>query len=359
MRPANVAVTPHRIDAIAISVVCMRLGVLDVGSNTVHLLIVDAHAGGAPAPASSTKLELRLAERLEADSSIGQAAVDELCTFITRSLIISADTGVTELLAFATSAVRDAPNMQTVLATVKAHTGVALRVLAGDDEAKLTFLAARRWFGWSSGRLMVVDIGGGSLEVAVGGDEEPHTVASCRLGAGWLTRRHLRGDPPGRDEVRELRRLVREEIAATTGRLLRFGHPELAVATSKTLRQLTRLAAGAATGNGRYPLRDSRRALRRDDLSELLPRLARMSTKARAALPGVSAGRAHQLVAGAVVAEATMDLLGLDELVACPWALREGLILRWLDSLGEPVRRRHATSVAALSQYRVALAEVR
>lgn len=353
MRTANRASFPESARRLGLTVLRMRLGVLDVGSNTVHLLIVDAHNGGAPAPASSTKIELRLAERLDADGTIGQAAIDELCVFIGRSLVIAADAGVTELLAFATSAVREAPNVEAVLAAVQSRTGVQLSALASDDEARLTFLAARRWFGWSTGRLMVLDIGGGSLEIAIGGDEEPDTVASSRLGAGWLTRRHLRQDPPSRDELRDLRRLVRAEIADVAGRIMRFGRPELAVATSKTFRQLTRITSGATAGDGRYV----RRALHREDLSACLPRLAEMSAKARATLPGVSAGRAHQLVAGAVVAEAAMDLFDLDQLIACPWALREGLILRRLDGLDKSAQQ-YATGLPGLAQYRFQSPEV-
>src|ERR1035438_9269209 len=86
-------------------------------------------------------------------------------------LTIAEDQQVDDLLAFATSAIREAPNGEAVLARVRAETGVELQVLSGEDESKLTFLAVRRWFGWSSGRVLVMDIGGGSLEIAAGIDE--------------------------------------------------------------------------------------------------------------------------------------------------------------------------------------------
>ncbi|CAM5383521.1 hypothetical protein SFUMM280S_09048 [Streptomyces fumanus] len=165
----------------------MRLGVLDVGSNTVHLLVVDAHPGARPIPAHSHKAELRLAQLLDADGAIGTKGVDRLVTVVRTALQAAEDKGVQNLLPFATSAVREARNAEDVLTRVRAETGVELTVLSGAEEARLTFLAARRWFGWSAGKLLVLDIGGGSLEIAYGIDEEPDAVASLPLGAGRLT----------------------------------------------------------------------------------------------------------------------------------------------------------------------------
>ena len=128
--------------------------------------------------------------------------------------------------------------------------GVEITTLTGADEARLTFLAVRRWFGWSSGRLIVFDIGGGSLEIAVGADEEPDGAISLPLGAGRLTRERLVGDPPTAASVRELRRHVRAEIAGEVGRIQRSGVPRRAVATSKTFRQLARIAGAAPSGEG-------------------------------------------------------------------------------------------------------------
>ncbi|GAA0444709.1 MULTISPECIES: Ppx/GppA phosphatase family protein [Streptomyces] len=312
----------------------MRLGVLDVGSNTVHLLVVDAHPGARPLPAWSHKAELRLAELLDEDGNVGAAGVDRLVATVREALQVAEDKGVEDLLPFATSAVRDAPNGEDVLARVAEETGVTLRVLSGEDEARLTFLAARRWFGWSAGRLLLLDIGGGSLEIAYGLDEDPDAAVSLPLGAGRLTNSDLPGDPPDPEDVRALRRRVRAEIARVVSDFTRYGAPDHVVATSKTFKQLARLAGAARSAEGLYVARGlSRRAL-----EEWVPQLATMSAEKRAELPGVSEGRSRQLLAGALVAEAAMDLLKVDELEVCPWALREGVILRRLDHLpnGEP-----------------------
>ncbi|MFF7737608.1 Ppx/GppA family phosphatase [Streptomyces sp. NPDC007984] len=307
----------------------MRLGVLDVGSNTVHLLVVDAHPGACPLPAHSHKAELRLAQLLDDDGAIGPHGVDRLISVIQEALQAAEDKGVEEVLPFATSAVREARNADDVLERVRAETGVELQVLTGSEEARLTFLAARRWFGWSSGKLLVLDIGGGSLEVAYGIDEEPDAAASLPLGAGRLTAGWLPGDPPVADDVRALRRHVRTEIARTVGEFSRLGTPDHVVATSKTFKQLARIAGAARSAEGLYVQRELKRA----SLESWVPRLAAMTEQERAELPGVSEGRAGQLLAGALVAEAAMDLFGVERVEICPWALREGVILRRLDHM--------------------------
>jgi exopolyphosphatase/guanosine-5'-triphosphate,3'-diphosphate pyrophosphatase len=309
----------------------MRLGVLDVGSNTVHLLVVDAYQGARPVPAYSHKAELRLGDHLDSNNCLSQDCAVQLRAFVDEALGVAEDKGVQQLLAFATSAVRDAANGDELLAKIQAETKVDIRVLSGADESRLTFLAARRWFGWSSGRLLMLDIGGGSLEIASGVDEEPGVAVSLPLGAGRLTRDWLAGDPPSRDEIRRLRRHVRAEIAATAGTVMRDGRPNHAVATSKTFRQLARIAGAAPSSDGPY----IRRILHHADVTALAERLAGTSAADRAQLPGVSRGRAPQLAAGAIVADAAMDLFGLPELEICPWALREGVILRRLDVLPE------------------------
>ena len=309
----------------------MRLGVLDVGSNTVHLLVVDAYRGARPLPAFSHKAELRLAAHLEDGSSLSKAGERSLRAVVEEALGIAEDKGVEDIIAFATSAVREAVNGEQVLARIREQTGAQIDVMTGHEEARLTFLAARRWFGWSSGRLLMIDIGGGSLEVATGIDEEPEAMASLPLGAGRLTRDWISTDPPSPQEVRRLRKHVRAEIAREMGGLLRQGVPDHVVGTSKTFRQLARIAGAAPSGEGPYV----KRVLHHSDVAALAERLSKLSQGERVRLPGVSAGRVAQLPAGAIVADAILDLLDVEALELCPWALREGVILRRLDLLAQ------------------------
>lgn len=309
----------------------MRLGVIDVGSNTVHLLVVDAHPGGPPLPATSHKMLLRLSEHVDDEGRIDEAGAADLSRFVGECLEIAEDQGAEDLLPFATSALREAPNGEEVLARVRAETGVDLQVVSGEDEARLTFLAARRWTGWSAGKLLVVDIGGGSLELSVGTDEEPDVATSMMLGAGRVTRDLLQDDPPTPDQVRAARRQVRAVLAREMRPFSKQGAPDATVGTSKTMRSLARLTGAAPSSDGPFVPR----RLRLDELTATIARLAPLSAAERVELPGVSESRAHQVLAGAIVAEAAMDLLGVGELEICPWAMREGVILRYLDTMAE------------------------
>jgi exopolyphosphatase/guanosine-5'-triphosphate,3'-diphosphate pyrophosphatase len=307
----------------------MRLGVLDIGSNTGHLLVVDAHGGAAPLPASSHKQPLRLAEHLDTDGAVTDEGIRALTDFCAEATVVAEDKGCEEILGFATSAVRDAVNSDDVLAHVATQTGVALEVLSGEDEARLTFLAVRRWFGWSAGRLAVFDIGGGSLEIAGGADEAPDVAWSLPLGAARMSRLWFGGGRPDDDAIRDLRRQVRAEIARDAGHLLRVGAPDKAAATSKTFRSLARICGAAPSAEG--PLVP--RVLELETLSAWIPKLMELSPDELADLPGVSPSRTHQIVPGALVAEACMDIFDLPALEICPWALREGVILERLDQM--------------------------
>ncbi len=309
----------------------MRLGVLDVGSNTVHLLVVDAHRGAHPMPMISEKSVLRLAEHMDAGGMITQEGADQLVRTVRAAADSASAMGCEDLMAFATSAVRDASNASAVLTRVHAETGVELEALAGKEEAILTFLAVRRWCGWSAGRLLMVDIGGGSLEIASGIDEEPDVAVSLPLGAGRLTRSWLAHDPPRRRELANLREFIVEQLEGPAHKLRKVDTPDRVVGTSKTIRSLARLTGAAPSSAG---LR-VRRTLTDAGLRQLIAFISRMSSDDLAQLEGVSASRSHQLVAGALVAQAAMRALDIDELALCPWALREGVILRSLDWLDE------------------------
>jgi exopolyphosphatase/guanosine-5'-triphosphate,3'-diphosphate pyrophosphatase len=306
----------------------MRLGVLDVGSNTVHLLVVDAYHGAHPWPAYSEKAELRLAEKIGEDGKLSKAGAESLIEVVAKARDAAAKHETEDLLAFATSAVRDATNSAAVLRRVRDETGVDLQVLSGEAEAIMTFLAVRRWFGWSAGRLLVLDIGGGSLELASGIDEEPDAAMSLPLGAGRMTREMLRGDPPSPASVQKLREHAEAQVAKVASKISNSGW-DRPVATSKTFRTLARLAGAAPSAAGP---RASRR-LTRTGLHQVLAFIQRMPAAALAEIDGVSTGRAHQILAGGIVAEAAMRGLGVDEVEICPWALREGVILRRLDVL--------------------------
>lgn len=301
----------------------MRLGVLDVGSNTVHIQVMDTFLGARPKPTSNLKIDLQLNEFIDQFGAISDEGIQELEIAIKSCISESKKRKTEELLSFATSALREAINGKEVISEINRKFEIDLQVLSGEEEAQITFLAARRWFGWSSGRLLLIDIGGGSLELAVGVNESPDIAISVPLGASRLTKQFLDGDPFSKKSVRRLRDQIESEISEVIGQLLKHQDSDRAIGTSKTLRTLARLTGDWAGGDGK--------SLKLDALRKILPKLSEMTIEQRAELPGVSKPRAKQIVAGAFVAESVMRNLEVTQLEICPWALREGLVLKWLD----------------------------
>lgn len=301
---------------------------LDVGSNTVHLVVVDARHGGRPTAMSDWKTPLRLVEQLDADGAITPSGIAKLTNAVKEARQLVTRLRCDELLPFATSAVRSATNADAVLGHIREETGVNLEILSGVDEARLTFLAVRRWYGWSAGMITNLDIGGGSLEMTVGADEEPDRAFSLDLGAGRLTHEWFDTDPPSRKRINLLRDFIDAELAEPARQMRNVGESRLAVGTSKTFRSLARLTGAAPSAAGPY----TRRALTAPGLRQLIAFISRMTAADRAELEGVSSHRSHQIVAGALVAEAAMRALNLEQLEICPWALREGVILRRMES---------------------------
>ena len=302
----------------------MRLGVLDVGSNTVHLQVMDAHHGSAPLAFQSFKEEIRLAEFLTDKGDLSTIGIETLLKTLTRLKNEAKDIQLDDMLAFATSAIREATNSDEVLDAVNRETGIDLQVLSGADEARFTFLAVRRWVGWSAGDVLLLDIGGGSLEVATGEQENPIYSNSVMLGANRMTRQFLTGDPFTEKSLNKLREHIQLTLAPLKSDI-GDNSKRTAIGTSKTFRTLRRIQQNY--------LPDLGSSLTRDGLKTIVPRLAKMTQAQRAGLPGVSASRAVQIVAGAIVAEETMSAFGIEKLTQCPWALREGIVLQRLDWL--------------------------
>lgn len=307
----------------------MRLGVLDIGSNTVHLLVADARPGGRPLATTSHRSVLRLMTYLTPEGAISADGIRALEDAVAQARAVAERENVSELLATATSAVREATNGPEVIARIEEALGQQLQVLGGAVEARYTFLAVRRWFGWSAGNILLFDIGGGSLEIAAGGDELPDEAASVPLGAGRMTLAFLPDDPPGEEAVELLRQHARSILKPVARTITALPRPDHTVGSSKAIRSLAKLVGYPVPGWSGI----ERMVLPRASLASWIPRLARIPASARQELPGITADRTFQIVAGAVVLDEAMRAMDVDELEVSPWALREGVLLRYIESL--------------------------
>ncbi|MEV8441753.1 exopolyphosphatase [Actinosynnema sp. NPDC051121] len=297
-----------------------QVGVLDVGCFSAHLVVV---SDSPLHPVVSHKTRLRLDQALDRHNRIRPEGVDQVVTAVRAAHRIAERAGVSGIVPFATSVIRDAPNADQVIAEVARRTGTHLRVLPGQEEARLAYRAARHWFGWRVGPLLVLDVGGGTVELAAGEDVEPSFTRSLPFGARTMTRRLGLDRTPSRDH----RGLAREQVLVHDRVIAALGDTSVAdhraVGCSKVFQQLARLAGARPQHEGPFVPR----TLRLADLRGWIPRLARMPAPRRARLPGISRHRAEQSLAGALVAEALMVATGHDEVEICPWSTREGLLL--------------------------------
>lgn len=283
-----------------------RAAVLDVGCFSAHLMVVES---SLTRPLVSHKVRLRLDLALDEANRISPDGIDHITDAVTEAQKRLRGVRVPAFLAFATSSVRDAANAAQVVTRVAKRTGLELRLLSGEREARMSYTACRTWFR-ETGPLSVLDIGGGTVELAAGDTRKPAFARSLPIGARTLTRSGL--------TLPELRTVLPARIAAAVppGALgeLTAGR---AVGCSKVFQQLAKM-----TGS---PSR-----LRLADLSRWIPRLAGMSPRQRSRLPGISRHRARQSLAGALVAEALMHATGHRTIEISPWSTKEGLLLNLL-----------------------------
>jgi exopolyphosphatase / guanosine-5'-triphosphate,3'-diphosphate pyrophosphatase len=321
----------------------VRLAVLDVGSNTVHLVVVDGQPDGSFTVVARERATLRLAEAAFPSMSLPDEAVDRLVASVTRMRAVADELRAGAVTGFATSAIREARNGLDVLGRVRQATGVTVKVLPGVEEARLTYVAARRWTAFSARRLLVLDVGGGSLEVAGGEGERPELAESLPLGATRLTRRFVRSDPVRPEQLVDLRVHALALLGPLADRVREVPW-EVTCATSKTFRNLgavARALPGAPTPAHEFGFAgvDGQTApiLTREALNVVAGYLAGTSARDRRVLTGLDSLRAGNVVAGSQVAALVMQAFGLRELVLAPWALREGVILDTLAQLGDAV----------------------
>jgi exopolyphosphatase/guanosine-5'-triphosphate,3'-diphosphate pyrophosphatase len=302
----------------------VRIAALDLGSNSFHLLVADAHSDGTFEPLVRDKEMLRLGSVVAATGQIGEAAgaaaVDVVRRFRAQAESLEAE----ELVVCATAALREARDSALIVDRIETETGTKVRVISGREEARLIFGAVRASVVIDPGPALALDLGGGSLELMVGDASRLAWSTSLKLGVGRLTTDLVRGDPPNAGDRRRLVHAVSTAIGRVLPDIAKL-EPRLAIGSSGTLETLVRLAAGRR--GGPVPASVNQLMVTARELDVLTQDLLRMTSAERAALPGVDSRRADLLPAGALLAMTVLDLTGLVEFVGCEWALREGMVL--------------------------------
>jgi exopolyphosphatase/guanosine-5'-triphosphate,3'-diphosphate pyrophosphatase len=306
----------------------VRIAALDLGSNSFHLLVADAHPDGTFEPLARDKEMLRLGSVVAATGEVGESAAKAAVDVVRRFRALAESLGAEEIVACATAALREARDSNSVVDRIEAATGIKIRVISGREEARLIFLAVRASVVIEPGPALAMDLGGGSLELMIGGARGMGWSTSLKLGVGRLTAALVRGDPPTGGD----RRRIVHAVSTAVGRVLpdiSSLAPRIAIGSSGTLETLIRLAAGRR--GGPPPASVNQLTVTVRELDALTNDLVRMTSNERAELPGVDARRADLLPSGALLAVTVLDLTGIDEIMGCEWALREGIVL---DAIG-------------------------
>lgn len=311
----------------------MRIAAFDLGSNSFHLLVVDAQPDGSFVALGREKEMLRLGDVVSREGRVMPAAAARAVDTVRRFKAIADSAGADEIAACATAAFREAENGGELVDRIYGETGVRVRLLSGREEARLVFQAVRASVVIDPGPALCLDLGGGSLEVTVGGQTGMLRAASVELGVARLTAELVRHDPLSGNDVRRLQERVTGVLAPVADEMATL-HPAMAVGTSGTICDLARMAAARRTGV--VPASLNQLTVRREELLAVHGDILTNSASRRARMPGLDARRADQIPAGSMVLVTAMELFGFSELTVSEWALREGIVLD-LISRSDPV----------------------
>ena len=317
----------------------MRLAAIDIGTNSIHMIVVRVREDLSFEVVDREKAMVRLgAGGLDGKSLTAQATAGALRALTTFKRIADSH-GVDTILAAATSATREAPNGGEFLARIETQTGIRPRVIGGQEEARLIHMAATYGVDVGKSRAVVIDIGGGSVELTLGDATSLRLARSVKLGVIRLTQAYVKSDPlSGRDE-RRLAKHVRTGVDGICKQIVSAGYDRV-IGTSGTILSLGAVAMAVVRGTVPTELRNLR--LPAKWIRRLRRGIVDMTVKQRLALPGLDPRRADLTVAGAVLLDTILQRLGAEELTLCDLALREGLVLDYI--------RRHQKEIAHIEQ---------
>ncbi|MEP0891445.1 MULTISPECIES: Ppx/GppA phosphatase family protein [unclassified Leptolyngbya] len=312
------------------------LAAIDVGTNSIHMVIVHIQPSLPTFTViSKEKATVRLGDRDPKTGCLTPVAMDRATQALRRCQELANRLHAEDIVAVATSAVREAPNGRDFLQQIEEELGLTINLIAGQEEARRIYLGVLSGMSFNNQPHAIIDIGGGSTELILGDGHEPRSLSSTKIGAVRLTAEFVTTDPISSTEFGYLQAYVRGMLERPVEELLaqlQPGETCQLVGTSGTIEAVAMLHAREKLGMIPDPMHGY--SLTLEDLRELVNRLRRMPYAERTKLPGMNERRAEIIVAGAVILQEAMTLLGMNSIFICERALREGVVVDWMLTHG-------------------------
>ena len=305
----------------------MRIAAIDIGTNSVHMIVVQVRPDQSFEIIDREKEMVRLGSGGLGGRALTDAAMMSALQALSKFKRLADSHDVDEVVAAATSAVREAENGREFLTAIRQRTGIQVRVISGTEEARLIHRAAVYGVDVADSRAVVIDIGGGSVELTLGTAARVKVADSAKIGVIRLTEQFVRTDPIERRDVRRMTRSISAAIAPSVGKIVDHGFDRM-IGTSGTILSLGGLAIGDGLAVGSDDLRNRRISVKQ--IRRLRRELTTMTLAERLRIPGLDPRRADLAVAGSILLDTLLKKLGAKELTLCDLALREGLALDYI-----------------------------
>lgn len=307
----------------------LRLAAIDVGSNSIHMVIAQIDASGGVTTLWRLKEMVGLGRISFPSKRLTNDAMDRAIVVLRRFQQVAQQRQVEKIVAVATSAVREAENGGDFLERVRVELNLRIRVVSGKEEARLIYLGVKHAVDLHGGPHFMLDIGGGSVEFIVANDAKPLFLESAKLGSARMTAKYVKSDPVAADDLRRLLAHYREQLAPISAGV-RALQPVKAFGTSGTLENLAAMTGGTDKGTNGWPA-GTVGVIDREKLNALVSRLLESKAKDRAKMVGLDDKRQDQIIAGAVLVNELFHQLDLKRIYICKAALREGILVEYLS----------------------------
>jgi len=314
----------------------MKLAAIDIGSNSIHLVIVRAVKGQHPEIIDREKEMVRLGAGTLREHRLSKKTIERAITTLRRFKKMAEHNGADPIIATATSAVRESRNSDQFIEQVRKEAGLEVQVLPGVEEARLIAMAVSEVTDFNDRRALIIDIGGGSTEFIITGGGEPELMLSLRLGAVRLTEKFINTDPISIEQRNRLVANIRSDFTRAAAEIKNAGY-DFVIGSSGTVLNMVNAVVQADEPYGSDDVLDYEsfsQTVTLEQIEWLNRKLGRMTLRERRRVPGIEKGRADIIVAGGLLLQCILSDLGANEITSCDWSLREGVILNYL-------RRKH------------------